>query len=86
LSSSRSSSCSNHVGDHERRCQQPQEHGANHQQFTRCPRHEVMRTSLLHSHLHLLLMILLLLIKISPMMRLGLDQLLEPVPSCYNSR
>jgi hypothetical protein len=46
----------------------------------------LMRTSLLHSHLHLLLMILLLLIKTSPMMRLGLDQLLEPVLSCYNSR
>jgi hypothetical protein len=47
---------------------------------------EMMRTSLLHSHLHLLLMILLLLIKISPMMRLGLDQLLELVLSCYNNR
>jgi hypothetical protein len=47
---------------------------------------QVMRTSLLHSYLHLLLMILLLLIKISPMMRFGLDQLLEPVLSCYNSR
>jgi hypothetical protein len=46
----------------------------------------VMRTSLLNSHLHLLLMILLLLLKISPMTRLGLDQLLEPVFSCYNSR
>jgi hypothetical protein len=43
-------------------------------------------TSLLHSHLQLLLMILLLLIKISPMTRLGLDQLLELVLSCYNSR
>jgi hypothetical protein len=40
LSSSRSSSRSNHVGDHERRRQQSQEHGANHQQPTRCPRHE----------------------------------------------
>jgi hypothetical protein len=47
---------------------------------------EMMRTSLLHSHLHLLLMILFLMLKISPMMRLGLDQLLEPVLSCYNSR
>jgi hypothetical protein len=47
---------------------------------------DMMRTSLLHSHLHLLLMILLLLIKISPMTRFGLDQLLEPVLSCYNSR
>jgi hypothetical protein len=46
----------------------------------------MMRTSLLHRHLHLLLMILLLLLKISPMMRLGLDQLLEPMLSCYNSR
>jgi hypothetical protein len=40
LSSSRSSSCSNHVGDHERHRQQPQEHGANRQQPTWCPRHE----------------------------------------------
>jgi hypothetical protein len=31
LCSSRSSSRSNHVGDYERCCQQPQEHGANHQ-------------------------------------------------------
>jgi hypothetical protein len=46
----------------------------------------LMRTSLLHNHLHLLLMILLLLLKISPMMRLGLHKLLEPVLSCYNSR
>jgi hypothetical protein len=46
----------------------------------------VMRTSLLHSHLHLLLMILLLLIKICPMTRFRLDQILEPVLSCYNSR
>jgi hypothetical protein len=46
----------------------------------------LMRTSLLHNHLHLLLMILLLLVKISPMTRLGLDQLLEPMLSCYNSR
>jgi hypothetical protein len=44
---------------------------------------EMMRTSLLHN---LLLVILLLLIKIGPMTRLGLDQLLEPVLSCYNSR
>jgi hypothetical protein len=36
---------------------------------------EMMRTFLLHSHLHLLMMILLLLLKISPMTRLGLDQL-----------
>jgi hypothetical protein len=39
LSSSRSSSCSNHVDDHEHR-RQPQEHGANHQQPTWCPCHE----------------------------------------------
>jgi hypothetical protein len=36
LSLSRSSSRSNHVGDHERR-RQPQEHGANHKQPTWCP-------------------------------------------------
>jgi hypothetical protein len=43
LSSSRSFSCSNHVDDHERRRQQPQEHGANHEQPTRCPQNEEPR-------------------------------------------
>jgi hypothetical protein len=43
---------------------------------------EMMRTSLLHSHLHQLLMIQLLLLKTSPIMRTELDQLLELVLSC----
>jgi hypothetical protein len=42
---------------------------------------EMMRTSLLHSHLHLLSMIRLLLLETSPLMRSGLDQLLELVLS-----
>jgi hypothetical protein len=61
-------------------------HSGSHKKTCNYYEGNVMRTSLKHSHLHLLLMILLLFLKISPMMRLGLDQLLKPVLSCYNSR